>query len=136
MPRKQSARKQQEWESGKTFRSAQSYGMDAEFSGWVNCPFSADHRAAYTKWVMTPEAATDLQEVVNAHYRISLGEDLRSGGYVANAFMRQASHVHAGRMTSQRSGDAVTALFKLVYVIQHIMPGDWNELSEDNDDAW
>lgn len=136
MPRGKSTRVQREWESGDNYRKQQSYGMNAEFSGWINSTLPTSMKDAYDTWYASPAAFTDFQEVMDRHYRISVGEDVRDGGYVANAFMRLESSPHAGKMTSQRSSNPTSALFKLVYAIIHVMPENWRTLEDGTGDDW
>lgn len=136
MPRGQKQNRQRDWESSDERRKKQSYGMNASFQSWTNYTIPASERSVYQEWVVSQESVKDIQEVVNDHYRLSIAEDLRDGGYIATAFMRQESSPNAGKMTSQRSGDPMNALFKVVFAIRHGMPLDWAELETGGDDDW
>lgn len=136
MPRAKITRQQQEWESGKAYRSATEYGMAAEFSGWVDCTLTQAHRTDFDVWLRGASVDADFQAVSDAHYRLSVGEDLKTGGYVASAFMRLESSPQAGKMTSQRSSSPVVALYKLIYAIRYVMPTDWTALTRADDGGW
>jgi hypothetical protein len=136
MPRTSKTRAAKEWEDGQTYRKTQTYGMDAEFAGWVNCSLGTTHKEAYENWLRSAEALTDFQAVVDNFYRLTVGIDVKNDAYVANAFMRSTRSPHAGKMTSQRSADPYTALMKLVFAISHVMPENWQQLSEGENADW
>lgn len=136
MPRSNKQNQLRDWETPEDRRKKQTYGMNAGFRGWVNYTIPVGDRSAYTEWLITTGSTKDLQVVVDDHYRLSVGEDLRNGGYTATAFMRLESSPNAGKMTSQRSGDPMNALFKLIFAIRHGMPDNWAELETGGDDDW
>src|SRR5215467_7003057 len=136
MPRAKSNTRVNQWERPGDRSQKQAYGMNADFSGWVNHSLPASSKTAYSEWLSSQESIKDVQTVVDDHYRLSVAEDLRDGGYVATAFMRSESSPNAGKMTSQRSGDPMNALYKLVWAITHEMPDDWHELETGGGDDW
>lgn len=136
MPRATKQGQQREWESGQERSRKSSYGMNAGFTGWINYTIPATDRAIYNEWLASENSVKDAQAVVDAHYRLSVGEDLKDGGYTATAFMRLESSPHAGKMTSQRSGDPMNALYKLIFAIRHGMPENWRDLETGGDDDW
>lgn len=136
MPRGTRQNQQRDWESNSDRSKKQTYGMNAAFSGWINYTIPTSERPVYNEWLASENSVKDAQAVVDQHYRLSVGEDLKDGGYTATAFMRLESSPHAGKMTSQRSADPMNALYKLIFAICHGMPANWRELETGGDDDW
>jgi hypothetical protein len=136
MPRGNAKGQQRDWESPADRQKKNTYGMNAGFSGWVNYTIPASERPAYDQWVTGEGVWSDLTAVIESHYRLSVGEDLRDGGFTATAFMRLESSPHAGKMTSQRSSTPMNAITKLVFAITHGMPENWRDLETGGQDDW
>lgn len=136
MPRGSRQGQQRDWENSDDKRKKQAYGMNAGFSGWINYAIPAASRPVYDAWVTGEEVWSDLQATIDNHFRLSIGEDLKDGGYTATAFMRLESSPMAGKMTSQRSSSPMNALTKLIFAIRREMPENWRELETGGDDDW
>lgn len=111
-------------------------GTAAIFAGWVNYNLPATDKEEFESWFSSGELEKALAAITQHGYKISLGYEPEQEDFFANAFCRNEADTNAGLMVSQRSGDPLRALGKLLFAIDQRMPADWNELLASGQKGW
>jgi hypothetical protein len=99
------------------------------FRGFVNVALTAEEKEDFTEWAAKQDLTELLADVCAANTNISLKVDEKNSCFACAATSRAVDSPNAGLCVNMRGGDPMTALWRLVYVLYEILPGDWEALN-------
>jgi hypothetical protein len=97
------------------------------FRGFVNVNLTAEEKEEFHPWSEDKDLGKLLSDVCLMSYVVSVKEDKKNTCFSAAVTDRNPDSVNAGLCINMRADEPVVALWRLMYVLYAILPGDWEK---------